>query len=439
MEHQKEAVKKLSSGKVLYGGTGSGKTATALAYYVDNEEFRDIYVITTAKKRDSLDWEAEAAKYGISTDVSVYGRIHIDSWNNISKYEDVDDAFFVFDEQRVVGHGAWVKSFFKITKKNHWLLLSATPGDTWLDYAPVFIANGYYKNITHFKQRHVRYEPYLKYPKVKEYLDEETLEKLRNEVLVEMPFDSHTRRALNWWPVSYDKEAFKRVWKDRWNIYEDRPIKDAGEMYWLMRRVVNSDPSRLEEVKALHRLHPRLIVFYNFNYELEILRELIFEFTGDVYEWNGHVKNHLSEFEDHERWIYLVQYVAGAEAWNCVSTDAMVLYSLTYSYKNFEQAQGRIDRMNTKYNVLHYYIFVSNSVIDRAVKASLDRKESFNERKNVSNLERFEMEDGFGAQNGPVLRENRTSDKSDKTTDEERLLAAKYGVDLEAFLETCQI
>lgn len=384
-EHQIDAVNKLGNGKVLWGGVGSGKSATVLAYYMKNEQPKDIYVITTAKKRDSLDWDKEAAKFGIgrNRDATVAGTITVDSWNNIGKYIDVEDAFFIFDEQRLVGHGVWVKSFIKIAKKNHWVLLSATPGDNWLDYAPIFIANGFYKNITEFKFKHVLYEPYSKYPKIRMYLDETRLAVLRNDILVEMPYEKHTERILNWMDVDYDKDLFKMVWEDRWNVYEGRPIKDIAELFRVMRKVVNSHPSRLELVKKLMKCHDKLIIFYNFNFELDLLRQLAFQTGVNVAEWNGHRKQPIP---DSRKWVYLVQYVAGAEGWNCTETNAVILYSMTYSYKNFEQAQGRIDRLDTPFTDLYYYIFVSNSVIDRAIKQSLNSKHAFNERKFIEKL-----------------------------------------------------
>jgi len=391
MEHQLEAIKHLGTGKVLWGGVGCGKSATVLGYYVEKETPRDIIVITTAKKRDSLDWEREAAKFGIGVERNgtIHGVIKIDSWNNIGNYVGIEDAFFVFDEQRLVGYGSWVQSFLKIAKVNNWVLLSATPGDTWLDYAPIFIANGFYKNITDFKLDHVLYEPFVKFPMIRGYLNEQKLEWLRNDTLVEMPYLQESKRVMNWLDMAYDLELFKKVYKDRWNPYEDRPVKDVAEMFRLMRRISNSDPSRLEMIHDLMKLHPRLVIFYNFNYELEILRGLSDRIN--VLEWNGHKKDLLPEGG---RWVYLVQYVAGAEGWNCTSTNAMVLYSLTYSYKNFMQAQGRIDRMDTKYDTLYYYLFVSNSLVDRAVRNSLKDKKRFNERRFLAEMKELEGDDG---------------------------------------------
>ena len=377
MEHQKRAVDQLSNGKILWGGVGSGKSATVMAYYMKQEQPKDIYVITTAKKRDSLDWEREASHFGVGTKLggTVAGLLCVDSWNNIQNYTDVEDAFFVFDEQRVVGGGAWVKAFIKIAKNNNWILLSATPGDTWMDYIPVFIANGLYRNATEFKREHVVYAPFSRYPRIIRYSDVRTLEKYKNMILVEMPYLSHANRNLEDVWCDYDKVNFRKVVVDRWNPYMNRPIKDVAEMFRLMRRIVNTDPSRLNAVKDLMQEHHRIIVYYNFDYELEILRSL--GTLVSIAEWNGH-KHEL--IPDTENWVYLVQYVAGAEGWNCTSTDAMCFYSMTYSYKNFMQAQGRIDRLDTLYTELYYYILRTTSAIDTAVWNALRHKKMFNER-----------------------------------------------------------
>jgi hypothetical protein len=377
MDHQKEAMSLLSSGKVLYGGVGTGKTITALAYYSKEHAGKDLYVITTAKKRDSLDWEGEAARLGISTqgDCSVSGALFVDSWNNIGRYTTVSDAFFVFDEQRVVGSGVWVRAFIRIARRNNWILLSATPGDTWLDYAPIFVANGWYKNLSEFKREHVIFAPYVKFPKVERYVGIQKLQFLRNEVLVEMPYISHTNRILNHLSVGYDVDKWNMAVKRRWHPYENRPIKDMGEMFRVMRKISNTDPSRMEMVRELLRLHRKAIIFYNFNYELEMLRTLADEF--EVAEWNGHRKQPVPESDD---WAYLVQYTSGSEGWNCTETDTTILYSLSYSYKNHIQCMGRIDRIDTPFVDLYYYILENNSPIDRAVKNALDAKRNFNQR-----------------------------------------------------------
>lgn len=376
--HQRAAVDKLSNGKILWGGVGTGKSLTAAAYYMEKEAPKDVYVITTAKKRDSLDWEAEFVKYGVykSRDATVAGILRVDSWNNIAKYKNVKNAFFIFDEQRIVGRGAWAKAFIFIAKRNNWILLSATPGDTWMDYIPVFIANGFYKNRTEFEREHVVYNTFVKFPKVDRYVNTAKLLRLRKELLVHMPYLRNTIRKSATVPVQYDWAQFDLVLKKRWNPYEGRPVRSLAELFYTMRKVVYSHPSRLEMVKTLMKKHPRLIVFYNFDYELEILRTLSDQVT--VAEWNGHKHE---EIPDTDRWVYLVQYVAGAEGWNCTTTNAMVFYSLTYSYKNWHQAHGRIDRLNTDYVELFYYVLMSEAPIDKIVSAALKEKKSFNEAK----------------------------------------------------------
>lgn len=375
--HQKEALTQLQNGNILWGGVGTGKTCVALAYYEQNEAPCDFYVITTAKKRDALDWEKEAAYFHIfrKSEDNTSGVLTVDSWNNIEKYKDVENAFFVFDEQRLVGSGTWAKSFIQIAKRNRWILLTATPGDTWLDYIPVFVANGFYKNRTEFKNEHVVYNTFSKFPKVERYTGVQKLVRLRNSLLVHMPYERHTTRRSQDVRVSYDKEMFDLVVKRRWHVYEERPLWDVAELFVVMRKVVNSDPSRLDAVRRLQEKHPRLIVFYNFDYELHGLRTLSAVTT--IAEWNGHRHQ---EIPDTDKWIYLVQYAAGAEGWNCILTDATCFYSLTYSYKLFHQAHGRTDRLNTPYTDLWYYVLKSDSAIDRAIAKALNEKRNFNER-----------------------------------------------------------
>jgi hypothetical protein len=366
--HQEEVLPKLDTGKVLVGGTGAGKSIAALAYFSKKYPEKRIYVITTAKKRDSGEWFADAMK------MSLRNELEVESWNNIKKYEETGNACFIFDEQRIVGSGSWVNSFYKIARQNDWILLSATPADTWMDLVPVFIANGFYRNKTEFNNQHVRFSRFTKYPKVDGYLDAWTLEQHRKAIFVEMPYEKKTKREEHFVPVEFDANDQKLLYTARWNFYEDKPLKDAGEMMRLMRKSANTHWSRYEAVKSICKDNPRVIIFYNHNYELEILRCLMVELDIPVAEWNGHVHQ---DIPDTDRWIYLVQYQAGGEGWNCTSTDTMIFYSLPYSYRNFEQAKGRIDRLNTNFEVLHYYIFRSRAIIDQAIWRALSRKKNF--------------------------------------------------------------
>lgn len=374
--HQEEAVRRLHNGSILWGGVGGGKSRTAVGYYMRKEAPKDVYVITTAKKRDSLDWNQEFARCGVGSvpEASVAGTLTVDSWNNIGKYTNVYGAFFIFDEQRLVGSGKWVKAFLQIAKRNHWIMLSATPGDTWMDYIPVFIANGFYKNRTQFKQEHVIYAAWSKFPKIERYVGTGRLVRLRNQILVEMPFIRHTtRKSTDVW-VDYDADLLRKVQVDRWHVYEDRPVRNASEWAYLMRKVIYSDPSRLVSVRKIMESHPKLIIFYNFDYELESLRQL--GAVVPLAEWNGHKHEAIPTGD---RWVYLVQYTSGSEGWNCIETDTTVFYSLTYSYRLWHQAHGRIDRLNTPFETLNYYVIKSRSFVDRAVSSSLKAKRSFNE------------------------------------------------------------
>jgi hypothetical protein len=393
-DYQKEALTKLKTGSILWGGVGSGKSLTALGYFYVVEcggaihpeltelvTPKDLYIITVAKKRDDLDWEREAAYLGISREreSSVNGvKLTVDSWNNIGKYKDVKGAFFIFDEQKLIGSGSWVKSFLKISKQNNWILLSATPGDTWIDYAPVFIANGFYKNRTDFIRQHVVYNTFTNYPKIDRYVGIEKLSKIRNKIVVKMNYKKKTIDHIVQLIVPYNIKKFEKVYKDRWNVYKNRPVRNASEACYAMRQVVNSDPSRFETILMLLEKHQRLIIFYNFDYELEILRRLEDILTIPVAEYNGHLHE---DIPTGNSWIYIVHYTSAAEAWNCIETNAIVLYSRNYSYRTTKQAMGRIDRQNTPFLNLYYYFLTSDAPIDLGIKKAYTEKKNFNETK----------------------------------------------------------
>lgn len=392
-DFQLEAVKKMHNGCILCGDVGSGKSRTSLAYYcmqqnrsgntIVYEKIRqtveDLYIITTARKRDTFEWDSELANFRMSTDPENDAFNHsvvIDSWNNIHKYKDVKGAFFIFDEQRVVGRGEWVKSFLKITKVNHWILLSATPGDKWEDYIPVFVANGFYKNRTQFYDEHVIWDPRVSFPKIRGYFNTNRLIRLRELVLVQMDDQRTTIPHHEDVFVSYDISAYRELTRTRWNPWLEKPIETASELCYAWRKIVNSDDSRQIAVLEILEDHPKAIIFYNFDYELEILRGIGYEEGTEIAEWNGHKHDALPTGS---KWVYLVQYTAGCEGWNCVTTDTIIFFSQNYSYKVQHQAEGRINRLNTPYQDLYYYHLRSRSGIDLAIHRALMDKKTFNE------------------------------------------------------------
>lgn len=400
-DYQLDAIERMKNGCILCGGVGSGKSMTSLAYYylqsggdisflmgdeyvtMDDVQIKDLYIITTARKRDTLEWEGELANFLLSThpDTSLYkNKVVVDSWNNIGKYADIKNAFFIFDEQRVVGSGAWVKAFLKIAKVNQWILLSATPGDTWQDYIPVFIANGFYRNKTEFTQEHIIWKRFSKFPQIDRYINTGRLIRLRNSILVNMEFDRKTVSHHEDVYVNYDISKYKDITRNRWDIWEDKPIENAAGLCYALRKIVNIDSSRQVALMEIVEKHPKAIIFYNFDYELDILKGLYYGEDVEIAEWNGHKHQPIPESD---KWIYLVQYNAGAEGWNCIKTDTIIFYSQNYSYKVMVQSSGRIDRLNTPFTDLYYYHLKSRSGIDLAISRALKSKKKFNETRFV--------------------------------------------------------
>lgn len=394
--YQIDAIENMHNGCILCGGVGSGKSLTALGYYykenggnIHADRYNkmknpcDLYIITTARKRDTLEWDHEMIPFLLSTDEkdnAYENKVVIDSWNCITKYTDVKNAFFIFDEQRVVGKGVWVKSFLKIAKNNKWILLSATPGDTWMDYVPVFLANGFYRNRTDFNQQHVIFSPYTKYPSVLKYVNVRRLMRLRDRVLVDMDFNRSTRSEHENITCTYDRQLYMTAQKRRWDVFKEEPIQNAGGLCYVLRKVVNSDSSRLDALDDILKIRKKIILFYNFDYEREAIIEHLTKRRYPFSEWSGHAHQ---EIPSADKWVYLVQYTAGCEGWNCIKTDTTVFYSQNYSYKVMEQACGRIARLNTPFEILHYYHLVSQSPIDRAIANAIKTKKNFNERRFV--------------------------------------------------------
>ena len=329
-DYQMDAVKKMKNGCILNGGVGSGKSRTGLYYYFKEQggsidpdykpmknKPRDLYIITTAMKRDSLEWEGELANYLLSTDPKknmFYGNtIIIDSWNNIKKYTNIYGAFFIFDEDRVTGSGAWVKAFLKIANKNQWIILSATPGDTYEQYWPVFVANGFYKNKSEFCREHIIYSRYTKWPQIDRYVNTKKLDRLRDSILIDMDFKRSTIPHHQDIYVKYDVHKYKEAIKNRWDPFKNEPIQQASGLCYVLRRIVNEDESRVVALLEILEKTPRAIIFYNFDYEREMLLHVISEIEYpfddsdgfyEVAEWSGHAHQPIPESK---RWLYLVQ------------------------------------------------------------------------------------------------------------------------------------
>ena len=380
-DYQADAVRRMKNGCILCGGVGSGKSRTALAYYFTQyggdlkkpkklKGAPPLFIITTARKRDTQEWEKELEPFNISAKV-------IDSWNKIKDYREVENGFFIFDEQRVVGYGTWAKSFIRIARHNRWILLSATPGDTWSDYIPVFIANGFYKNKSEFVSRHVIWSHFAKFPKIDHYVGQAVLNRYRKDILVTMDFHREAVQHHEDIWCEYDPLIYKSLIKTRWDLFKEKPMENAGELCYCLRRVVNTDDTRAQEIQRLTKQHPKVIIFYNFDYELELLKDISYTQGTAVAEWNGHKHEPIPETD---RWVYLVQYTAGCEGWNCTETDTIIFFSQNYSYKVMLQASGRIDRLNTPFKDLYYYHLKSHSSIDLAILKALKLKKNFNEK-----------------------------------------------------------
>ena len=391
--HQRDAINRMFNGCVLNGTVGSGKSRTALYYYFSmcggsiDPDYKpmvdpvDLYIITTAKKKKDMEWEREMVPFLLyapdEEDACYPIKVVVDSWQCIHKYEDARGAMFIFDENKINGKGAWSKSFLKITRNNDWIVLSATNGDRVEDYETLFVAEGFVRNRTDFRNQFLIYSNYAKFPKVEGYRNETRFFRLRDRILIDMDFQRHTVQHHEDVYCGYDIRGYKDVIRNRWNPFTQEPIAQASSLCYVLRKIVNCDESRQAALLELLEDYPKVIIFYNFDDELDILLNLAYIEGTEIAQYNGHKHEPIPTGQ---RWVYLVNYNA-AEGWNCLSTNTIIFYSQNYSYKTMIQAAGRIDRLTSPYNDLYYFHLKTRSSIDLAISKALSQKKKFNERR----------------------------------------------------------
>ena len=210
------------------------------------------------------------------------------------------------------------------------------------------------------------------------YRGETRLIRLRDRILIDMDFRRHTIPHDEDIYATYNVSMYKEAIKTRFDPYKKEPIQQAAGLCYVLRKIVNSDESRQVKLLEIFESHPKMIIFYSFDYELDILKKIYYGDGVEVAEYNGHAHEVIP---NSDKWVYLVNYSAGAEGFNCIKTNCIVFYSQTYSYKTLLQAKGRIDRLNTPFTDLYYYHLKSRSGIDLAISRALHEKKKFNERK----------------------------------------------------------
>lgn len=371
-DYQKRAINQMHNGCILCGGVGAGKSLTSLGYIDKVYPSGTVYIITPARKRNTGEWFDDIRKNDMDET-----RFVVDSWNNLSKYKDVKDAFFLFDEQKVSGKGTWAKSLIRIAKSNQWILLSATPGDTYDDYATVLIANGFVRNRTTWYDEYcvTKSQPFFH---IVDHKNKDVIDMMIRRIFIKMDYQSDKKRIERVIPIQARSAGEeKEILMTHKAPGAQMPFTTFAAAIAYVRMNCYDKSKKTEALRKIIEKHKKIIVFYNFLSEkLEIERAAI-DANVTINFYNG--QRH-DPIPDTDEWVYGVQYNSGAEAWNCITTNAMVFYSPNYSYKTMEQAHGRIDRVNSPYECLYYYMLLNELNIDNKVMNALSSKKDFNEK-----------------------------------------------------------
>ena len=124
---------------------------------------------------------------------------------------------------------------------------------------------------------------------------------------------------------------------------------------------------KLEAFKDLiDSTEDRLIVFYNFNEELQKMAELVEDRSISIV--NGATKD-LTAYEEHSNSITFVQYQAGAKGLNLQKANKIIYFTLTQSCEDWMQSKKRIHRMGQEKTCFYYYLMCKKSVEEEILKA----------------------------------------------------------------------
>lgn len=119
----------------------------------------------------------------------------------------------------------------------------------------------------------------------------------------------------------------------------------------------------------------RLIVFYNFNIELDAMKFICQKLEKPISEVNGNIKD-LTAYENFNNSITLVQYQAGAMGLNLQKSNKIIYFTLTDRSELFEQSKKRIHRIGQK-NACFYYLLICKNSVEEDIYENLKKRKDY--------------------------------------------------------------
>ena len=421
-DYQQQIVdEKYEDSKALFMQMGTGKTFVSMAFFEKSERAK-LLVVCLATKVD--DWNRDLTdELGLDEVVSLnkgtkknrelmedaqYLVISFESSWRLDKelvaWVD-DDTYIIVDEShKIKNPSSKVGKFMRKlgAKTDYKTILTGTPqSNGYIDYYNQFHFLGYLDmNQTNFKKRYaitqmMQYGAGPIFQEIIGYRNTEELDEMihNHSVFYDRKLDDE--ELPDEIPVyfpSYPK--YRKISNDKVYEFKDGTLEiydTLGAGVMLQRQLASGyiskggntevlDKSKLDWMRDfLEGYDERVVVFYNYNAELEQLKQLLERLDRPYSEYNGHRKD-LRAFQESSEGVVLANYGSASTGINdFVIASTMVMYSLTTSYIDFEQAKKRIDRIGQTKKPLFYFLIMKGT-IDARVYHSLQEGKDFDER-----------------------------------------------------------
>ena len=355
------------------------------------DHMRDHYFVTVLDLTKKHDFEIFIERTYFPADQTV-GVINYDLVWRKKQLLDLTDFTLLLDESSLIQNdGAKRTRFILKLKPSNVILLSGTPtGGKYEKLWTQMHLLGWKITKEMYLSQFVNYE-YLdlmdgrSIPLVTGYKNVERLKRkmkdygcqfLKTDEVFDLPQQTFQKIMI---PASKEYKKFK---KDRIvEVDGETLVGDTTLTRMLYERILCGQYSE-DKLKAFVDLvestDDRLIVFYNFNEELnrmqDALMKISFDYTQRFSVVNGRLKA-LSNYEHDEDSITFIQYQAGAMGLNLQKACRMVFFSLPLSSELYEQAKKRIHRIGQKNHCFYYPMIVKGSIEEKILKTLEQRKD----------------------------------------------------------------
>lgn len=234
---------------------------------------------------------------------------------------------------------------------------------TYINYKLVDVDGFIHKQVD-------RNDPYRNIDRLKSKLREHGAVFMKTEEVLDLPEQNFQIIEV---PVS---KEYKEFMKDRIVTVDD--VELVGDTVLTKRLYAKQlcgayNKDKLDAVQDLiQSTNDRIIIFYNFNVELEALKRICSELDRPVSEVNGNVKD-LIAYETRSDSVTLVQYQAGSMGLNLQKSNKIIYFTLTDRSDLFEQSKKRIHRIG-QYRPCFYYTMICKGSVEESVHNTLQKR-----------------------------------------------------------------